>query len=145
MRDEQEIFEGLDAKRQKALSALLSQPTVADAAKKSKLSEATLFRYLSEEDFRAAYRRARAEVVNHAITQLQRDAATASRTLREICEDKTAPATARVSAAKTILDGAVKAVEIQDLAARLEEVERRLAEADEGEWEISGSRGTGEG
>jgi hypothetical protein len=58
---------------------------------------------------------------------LQRDCVTASKTLREVCEDANAPASARVSAAKVILDGAIKAVELQDLTARLEEVERNIA------------------
>jgi ribulose 1,5-bisphosphate carboxylase large subunit-like protein len=46
--------------------------------------------------------------------------------LRSVCEDSEAPASARVSAAKAILDGAVKAVELQDLAARVEELEAAL-------------------
>jgi hypothetical protein len=119
----------LDASQEKALAALLSCETVAAAAKKARLSEATLFRYLKNETFKAAYRRARAEVVEHAIVQLQRDCATASKTLREVCEDVKAPASARVSAAKAIFEGAVKAVELQDLAARLEELERIQEEA----------------
>lgn len=118
--------ENLDAARDKALAALLSEPTVADAARKSRISQATLYRYLREDDFKKLYREARADLVTHAITQLQRDCATASKTLREVCEDKEAPASARVSAARAIIDGAVKAVELQDLAARVEELEGRL-------------------
>lgn len=119
-------FADLDPAQQNALSALLNSPTVADAAKKARLSQATLYRYLREPSFKAAYRHARTEIVEHAITQMQRDCATASNTLREVCEDKQAPASARVSAAKTIIDGAVKAVELQDLTARLEELEKTI-------------------
>jgi hypothetical protein len=63
----------LDPIQAKALVALLSCNTIADAAKKARLGEATLYRYLNDPSFKAAYRRARAEVVEHAITQLQRD------------------------------------------------------------------------
>jgi uncharacterized protein (UPF0147 family) len=124
--DSRKNLSELDASQQKALTALLACETVADAAKKSRLGVATLYRYLRDANFKAHYRAARTEIVEHAIAQLQRDCATATKTLREVCEDQTAPASARVSAAKTILEGAVKAVELQDLMTRLEEVERRL-------------------
>jgi hypothetical protein len=124
--DSSATYSDLDASQQKALAALLSCETVAAAAKKAKLGEATLYRYLADEKFKAAYRAARSELVEHSITQLQRDCAIASKTLREVCEDKQAPSSARVSAAKIIFDGAIKAVELQDLAARLEAVERSL-------------------
>jgi hypothetical protein len=113
----------LDASRQKALTALLSCETVAAAAKKARLGEATLYRYLRDEKFKAAYRAARSEIVEHSISQLQRDCSIASKTLRAVCEDKKAPASARVSAAKAIFEGAIKAVEMQDLMARIEKLE----------------------
>ncbi len=122
----------LDAKQQKALTALLSHNTVPEAAKACRMSEATLYRFLRADDFKFHYRHARAEIVEHAITQLQRNCATASDTLRAVCEDKDAPASARVSAAKAILDGAVKGVELQDLTARLEEIERSLPKEEKG-------------
>ncbi len=130
----------LDAKQQKALVALLNHNTVGEAATACRLSEATLFRFLRDDTFKARYRAARAEVVEHAISQLQRDCATASKTLREVCEDGSAPASARVSAAKAILDGAVKAVELQDMAARLEALERRLAKEDADDNEQHGKK-----
>lgn len=123
----------LDAKQEKALAALLSQPTVPAAARACGSSEATLFRYLRDDNFKAHYRRARAEVVEHAISQLQRDCSVASQALREICASKEAPASARVAAARAILDGAVRGVELQDMAARLEGVEAALAEQQERE------------
>ena len=92
------------------------------------MSERTLFRFLSDQTFKLHYRQARAEIVEHAIVQLQRDCATAAKTLREVCQSSEAAASARVAAAKTILDGAVKAVELQDMAARLERLEELLDE-----------------
>lgn len=91
------------------------------------MNEATLYRFLQDETFKAQYRIARGLIVEHAITQLQRDCETAARTLRGICENSTASASARVSAAKAIIDGAVKAVELNDLAQRVEELEQKLA------------------
>lgn len=122
----------LNAQQQKALSALLNNNTVPDAAKACGMSEATLFRFLRDEPFKVYYRQARAEIVDHAITQLQRDCATASKTLREVCESQDAPASSRVAAARAILDGAVKAVELQDLTARIEEIEHNLPKDEKG-------------
>lgn len=113
----------LPAQHEAVLAALLAQPTIQTAAKQAKVSEATVYRCLRDDEFKTRYRKARTEIVEHAIVQLQRDAATATKTLRAVCEDKDAPASARVAAAKAILDGAVKAVELQDLTARIEALE----------------------
>lgn len=120
--------EDLPAKQQKALTALLNSSTVPEAAKACGLSEATLHRYLREDVFKSYYRRARSEIVEHAIVQLQRDCGVASRTLRAVCENTEAPASARVAAAKAILEGAVKAVELQDLVSRIDELERKTGQ-----------------
>ena len=40
-------------------------------------------------------------------------------TLRSVMQDAEAPASARVSAAKTVLETAIKAVELEDLEARI--------------------------
>ena len=117
----------LNNNQQRALAALLKSDTVEAAAQACRLSEATLYRFLADPNFKARYRQARTEVVEHAVVQLQRDCATATRALREVCEDTKAPASARVSAAKAILEGAIRAVELHDLKARLEEVEAALA------------------
>lgn len=118
--------EELTANQHKALTALLSKDTVPAAAKACRLSQATLFRFLADPVFKAQYRRARSEIVEHAVVQLQRDCATATKTLRAVCESTDAPASARVAAARAILDGAVKAVELQDLTARMEELEKTI-------------------
>ncbi len=117
--------EELAPKQQRALIALLSSNTIADAAKACRMNEATLYRLLRDDAFKAQYRLARSVIVEHAIAQLQRDCETATRTLRDICNDEKAQASARVSAAKTIIDGAVKAVELADLAQRIEELEEK--------------------
>ncbi len=58
-----------------------------------------------------------------AIGQLQKHATTAARVLVNIAVDKTAPASSRVAAAKTILDQSVSAIELMDLQERLERLE----------------------
>ena len=47
--------------------------------------------------------------------------------LTDISQDVNCPASARVSAARTVLELALKGVELEDLAVRVEELEQRVA------------------
>ena len=69
------------------------------------------------------YREARRAVVQHAITRVQHATGEAVETLRAVMQDTTAPASAKVSAARAILETAVKAVELEDLEARMAALE----------------------
>ncbi|MGW8182080.1 MAG: hypothetical protein ACWGQW_25405, partial [bacterium] len=71
---------------------------------------------------------ARRRVVQHAISRLQKVSSEAVDTLREIMTDPDKPATSRVTAARTILEMAVKAVELEDLEVRIEELEATVNE-----------------
>jgi DNA-binding MurR/RpiR family transcriptional regulator len=113
----------MTAKHEKLLAALLCSPTIQGAAKVAGISEATALRYLKEAEFSDAYRDARREVVSHALTGLQAACSEAVKTLREVATDITAPASSRVSAAKSILEMSVRSIELDDLAARVETLE----------------------
>jgi len=107
-------------RRQEAfIAALLSCPTIAHAARTAGIAEVTAGRWLKDHSFQAAYREARRQVVQHAIVQVQHATGTAVQTLVAVMQDAEAPASAKVSAAKTILDTAVKAVELEDLEVRI--------------------------
>lgn len=119
--------EKLSRKQEAAIAALLSESTVAQAAGKAGVGEVTLWRWLKEPGFKAAYREARQQVVDTAIGRIQEVCSEAVETLRAVMQDAQAPASSRVAAAKSILEMAMKAVETQDLEERiavLEEVTR---------------------
>jgi len=113
-------------KKDIAIVALVTEPTIADAAKKAGISHATLHKWLQIKDFKDAYREARREAVSAAISRLQRTATEAVDALRDVMSDPENPASARVSAARAILEIAVKAVELEDLEARIEDLELLL-------------------
>jgi hypothetical protein len=114
----------LSRKQEQGISALILQPTLADAAIAIGVDERTLRRWLREHtSFQAAYREARREVVQQAIVQVQRATSEAVETLRTVMQDVAAPASARVSAAKTVLETAVRAVELEDLEVRIAALE----------------------
>ncbi len=132
--------EKLTPKQEAALVALLANGTVEQAYKAAGVSKATMWRFLQLPEFQARYRAARRELVDAALVELQRNATTAARVLTEIAEDGSAPATARVAAAKTILDQANAAVEREELIERIE----RLEELTKNEYRQPGNE-TGKG
>jgi hypothetical protein len=118
--------EPLTAKQEKAIAALLSEPTMKSAAQLVKVSEITLIRWLREDAFRDAYQEARREATKQAIARLQQASSEAVDTLRDVMNSGTAQPGARVSAAKTVLELSIKAVEIEDMAQRLSELEKYI-------------------
>lgn len=115
-------------KAEAAVAALLMAPTIATAAASIGISEQTLWRWLQDPDFQAKYREAKRQAVAQAVARLQQASGEAVEALREIMNDGEAPASARVSAAKSVLEMAVKGVEIEDIAARVEKLERTISE-----------------
>jgi hypothetical protein len=116
--------EKLSRKQEQGIRALLLQPTLRDAATAIGVDERTLRRWLRDDAvFQIAYREARRAVVQHAIVQVQRATGEAVETLRQVMQDRESPASARVSAAKAILETAVKGIEIEDLEARIAALE----------------------
>ena len=118
--------EKLRHKQECAIAALLVAPSVTAAAQQIGVNENTLLRWLKDAAFQTTYRDARRAVVQQAIVQVQRATGEAVETLRRVMHDAEAPAGAKVSAAKTILETAIKAVEVEDLEVRLAALEHIL-------------------
>lgn len=114
----------LTAKQEKALVSLLSTGSPRETAKELELNETTLFRWLRTPEFQSRYREARRQVVETAIGELQAGCGSAVRVLKAVAEDTTAAPTARVMAARTILEQSFKAIELIDLQERLETLEQ---------------------
>jgi uncharacterized protein (UPF0147 family) len=116
--------------QEQAIAALMSQPTIGEAAKVAGIGVETLRLWLKDPVFSDAYRRARRELMSEVSAQLQRAATSAVRALEEITNDPEAGASARVSAARTLLEFGARTVETEDLSARIEALERAAAERD---------------
>ena len=114
----------LGRKREKAVLALLSQRNIEDAARAVGIGPRTLYRWLQDPEFDAAYRAARRATFSQSTARLQQMCAAAVSTLGKIMVDQNAPAASRVRAADSVLDHAAKAIEIEDLEARVSELER---------------------
>jgi uncharacterized protein (UPF0147 family) len=116
----------LTPKQDKAIVALLSKPSITEAAKDLGMSPATIFRWLQDKEFHAAYMKARRDSVKNAVAKLQSSAGEAVEVLTEIMKDQTKPSFVRLSAAKSVLELSFKAIELEDLAQRVEELETVL-------------------
>jgi len=118
-------------REEQAIAALLSEPTIAAAATKAGIGESTLLRWMAEPDFKARYRAARRSLVEGAIGRLQQAATMA---VDALTRNLTCGIPAvEVGAAKSVLDQAVKAVELVDLAERVEALEQAAEAAAERE------------
>ena len=116
----------LSRKKEQAIAALLSQPSIGGAAKKIGIGEKTLFRWLRLDDFQKEYKNARRQVIDQTIAQIQSVMSEAVQTLLNVMSDDAAPASAKVSAARALLDIGFKVVEIEDLENRIEKIEKNL-------------------
>jgi hypothetical protein len=105
-----------------AIAALLACSTIEAAAEAAGIAGSTLRGWLADPAFQRRYRDARRQVVEHAVSGLQQATAEAVAALRRnlTCG---VPA-AEISAAKSIMDFALKAVELVDLAERVEQLEQ---------------------
>lgn len=122
----------LSASQEKALITLLSEARIEEAASKAGVSERSLYRWLSSDArFISALQEARRHAVKRATGRLQQASADAVTVLCDVMNDVLSPAPARVSAAKTVIELAVKAIELDDLSARIEALEQ-AAKAAEG-------------
>ena len=118
--------ERLSGKQQRAIAFLITERTIEVAARKAGIGRTTIFEWFREEAFQAAYRTARGDLVRNAIAQAQAACSEAVTVLREIMTNNESPASTRVSAAKAVLETAIKAVEVEEVVARIERIEAYL-------------------
>ena len=114
----------LSQKHEEAILALINEASVAKAALKVGVAERTLYRWLEDPQFNAAYRRARREAYSQAIGLVQRYSSMAVNALAKVVADSGSPPSARVSAATAILKIGRDGIELDDLAARVEVLEQ---------------------
>jgi hypothetical protein len=107
------------------IAALLACDSITAAAAHAGVAEGTVYRWLKDAAFQEAYRKARGQVVRHSIVQLQRATGIAVQTLVAVMEDQEVTASAKVSAAKAVLEMAIKGVELDDLEARISALEQQ--------------------
>jgi len=111
-------------KKEEAVAALLTHRNIEEAARSIGVAPNTLLKWLKLPEFDAAYRDARKATYRQAVARLQQGTSAAASTLLKMLIDPATPASVKVRAAEAIFSHAEKAIEIEDLDARVAELER---------------------
>ena len=109
-----------------AVAALLTHRNHEEAARAVSIGTATLLRWQKEPEFQQAYRAARRAVHGQSIARLQQASSAAVSTLLKVMVDPNTPASTKVRAADSVLNHSAKAMELEDIEARVAEVERAV-------------------
>jgi hypothetical protein len=115
-------------KMEAAVAGLITQKNQEEAARSAGISIATLIRWQRDPEFQKAYREARRAEHGQSIARLQHATSAAVTTLLKVMVDPNTPPSVKVRAADSVLDHSAKSIELEDIDARLVELER-IAEA----------------
>jgi hypothetical protein len=111
-------------KQEEAIAALLTQRNIDEAAKAVGIATNTLLKWMKLPEFQKAYREARRAAFSQSIARLQQGTSAAATTLIKLLLDPNTPASVRARVADSIFSHASKAIEIEDIEARVSELER---------------------
>ena len=111
-------------KKEAAIAALLTQRNHEEAARAVGIDPKTLLRWIKDPEFDADYRAARRAAFSQSTARLQQGASAAVSTLFKLMVDGNTPASTRVRAAECVLNHAARAIELEDIEARVAELER---------------------
>ena len=117
-------------KQEEAIAALLTQRNIDEAAKAVGIATNTLLKWMKLPEFQKAYREARRAAFGQAVARLQQGTSAAATTLLKTMLDPATPASVRVRAAEAIFSHAAKAIEIEDIEARVSALEAAAASGD---------------
>jgi hypothetical protein len=119
-------------KKEEAIAALLTQRNLDEAAKAVGISANTLLKWMKDPEFDASYREARRAAFRQSVARLQQASGAAVTTLLKVMVDPGTPASVKVRASDSVLDHSAKAIELEDIEARLAELERAAEAAKNG-------------
>ena len=115
-------------KKEEAIVALLTQRNLEEAARAVGIAPNTLLRWMKEPEFVTSYREARRAAFGQAVARLQQGTSAAATTLLKMLIDPNIPASVRVRAAEAIFNHSAKAIEIEDIEARVTALEAAASE-----------------
>jgi len=120
----------ITAKKRRFVAAVLASPTIVKAAEVAGVSETTAWRYLSDSTVRRELAERQGAMLAQASAGIAADMALARAVLRMVMADNGAPATARVSAERAILDCGLRLFEMVTLSDRVTALEDRMGVSD---------------
>jgi transposase-like protein len=115
-----------ERKQEEAIAALLTQRNIDEAAKAVGIAANTLLSWMKVPEFQRAYREARRAAFSQSIARLQQGTSAAATTLIKLLVDPNTPASVRARVADSIFNHAAKAIEIEDIEARVAALEQSV-------------------
>src|SRR5580693_6433746 len=109
----------LKPKQEEAILALLTNRNVEETARAVKITTRTLYRWLNEPEFDKAYRKARRKAFGQSTARLQQASSAAVSVMMKTMVDPNAGASTRLRAADMVYSHAAKAIETEDIDARV--------------------------
>jgi hypothetical protein len=116
-----------ERKYEEAIAALLTQRNIDEAANAVGISANTLLSWIKVPEFQKAYREARRAAFQQSIARLQQGSSAAATTLIKLLLDANTPASVKARVADSIFNHAAKAIEIEDIEARVAALEASVA------------------
>jgi hypothetical protein len=113
----------LGRKQEEVIAALLTQRNMEEAARAAGIGTRTLIRWMKLPKFQTAYREARRAAFSQSIARLQQGTSAAATTLIKLLLDPSTPASVRARVADSVFNHAAKAIEIEDIEARVSALE----------------------
>ncbi len=120
-----------DRKKEEAIGALLTQRSMDEAARSIGIGAAKLLRWMKEPEFETAYREARRSAFRQSIARLQQASTAAASTILKLMVDPSSTASVKLRAAESALTHAAKAIELEDIDARLTALERAAGQKEQ--------------
>lgn len=115
---------GRETKDEKLIAALLTYPTVREAAQAVGRSESQVYLRTKQPDFVEKYDAARRELLSKATAELQAHLSEAVRVMIDVMNDSEASPQVRLNAADAMLRNCAKYTEVEDILRRLDRLER---------------------
>jgi hypothetical protein len=120
----------LSAKQQRAIAALLTKPTIEEAAKAAGVSRATLYRWLAERAFQTALADAERRLLETTSRGLIALSTKALAVTEAVLDDQSVPASTRLRAADVTLNRLLQLRELVSLEERIAALEARLVQTE---------------
>ncbi|HTA42459.1 MAG TPA: hypothetical protein VK789_08430 [Bryobacteraceae bacterium] len=117
-----------------AIAALLTHRSIEEAAKAAGIGTQTLMRWMKLPEFESQYRKARRMVFRQSTARLQQASGAAATTLAKVMIDPATPPAVKVRAAECILNHGLKAIEVEDIDARVTDLEQASQQPKESDW-----------
>jgi hypothetical protein len=111
-------------KKEEAIVALLTQRNIEEAAKSIGIAPNTLMRWMKEPEFEKSYRQARRAAFGQSIAKLHRCQVRRFRRWARSWSILERHRPTKVRAAEAIITHGAKAIELEDIEARVSELER---------------------